>query len=161
MTAETDFEIVRNSPLATDLTDTECRELAKIVKHRLLREGENLFTECSVDNTLYVIISGMLAVVKDTGGGDSITLHMYKMGDMVGELGFIDGTEHSATLRAMGETEVFALEREAFEGMLKDYPETVYKVMRNIMRTVHTILRRMNLHYVELTNYITKQHGKY
>jgi hypothetical protein len=29
------------------------------------------------------------------------------------------------------------------------------------MRTVHRILRSMNLQYVELTNYIAKQHGRY
>jgi CRP/FNR family cyclic AMP-dependent transcriptional regulator len=34
-------------------------------------------------------------------------------------------------------------------------------VMRAIMRTVHRILRSMNLQYVELTNYIAKQHGRY
>ena len=33
--------------------------------------------------------------------------------------------------------------------------------MRAIMRTVHGILRRMNTQYVELTNYIAKQHGRY
>jgi CRP/FNR family transcriptional regulator, cyclic AMP receptor protein len=33
--------------------------------------------------------------------------------------------------------------------------------MRAIVRTVHSILLRMNLQYVELTNYITKQHGRY
>ena len=45
------------------------------------------------------------------------------------------------------------------------YPEVyallVYRVMRAIMREVHGILRRMNVQYVELTNYITKQHGRY
>jgi hypothetical protein len=33
--------------------------------------------------------------------------------------------------------------------------------MRSIMRTVHRILRGMNTQYVELTNYISKQHGRY
>jgi len=37
----------------------------------------------------------------------------------------------------------------------------MYAVMRTILRTVHSILRRMNLQYVELSNYITKQHGRY
>jgi len=33
--------------------------------------------------------------------------------------------------------------------------------MRAIVRRVHAIVLRMNLEYVELTNYITKQHGRY
>jgi len=41
------------------------------------------------------------------------------------------------------------------------HAELVYQVMRSIMRTVHRILRGMNAQYVELTNYISKQHGRY
>lgn len=161
MSGETDFEIVRGSPLAAELNDEECRVLAGQVTHRRLGDGEELLKEGTTDHTLYVIISGRLEVVKGAGGGDSVTLHVYKPGDMVGELGFIDGSEHSATLRSLGESEVFALERNALESLLDGHAATVYKVMRAIVRTVHSILRRMNLHYVELTNYITKQHGKY
>jgi CRP/FNR family transcriptional regulator, cyclic AMP receptor protein len=37
----------------------------------------------------------------------------------------------------------------------------VYRVMRAIMRSVHAIVRRMNNQYVQMTNYITKQRGRY
>jgi len=37
----------------------------------------------------------------------------------------------------------------------------VYEVMRNVVRKVHAILRRMNVQYVGMTNYMTKQHGRY
>jgi len=33
--------------------------------------------------------------------------------------------------------------------------------MRAILRTVHVILRRMNAQYIELSNYISRQHGKF
>jgi len=47
------------------------------------------------------------------------------------------------------------------ESILADKPEVVYGVMRGVVRTVHRILRDMNLQYVELNNYITKTHGRY
>jgi CRP/FNR family cyclic AMP-dependent transcriptional regulator len=34
-------------------------------------------------------------------------------------------------------------------------------VMRTIVRTVHTTLKRMNMQYIEMTNYISKSHGRY
>jgi len=79
----------------------------------------------------------------------------------MGELGFLDGVEHSASLRAMGNCELLRLERTSLEGLLDKDPDVVYKVMRAIVRTVHRILRNMNAQQVELTNYITKQHGRY
>jgi CRP-like cAMP-binding protein len=76
-------------------------------------------------------------------------------------MGFVDGTEHSASLRAVGKTAVVSLRRQDLEAVLTSKPEVVYGVMRGVVRTVHRILREMNLQYVELNNYITKTHGRY
>lgn len=76
-------------------------------------------------------------------------------------MGFIDGLGHSATLRAIGPTSVFSLARDRFEPLLESNPHLVFSVMRAIIRGVHTTLRRMNLQQVELSNYISHQHGRY
>ena len=60
--------------------------------------------EGDADQTLYIVGDGALAVERVTSGGDVITLHILRSGDLAGELGFIDGTEHSACLRAVGKT---------------------------------------------------------
>ncbi len=155
------YDILRSSPFAVELTDEQCKELAKVIETRRLKDGEVLIQEGHSDNSLHVIMSGMLAVVKESGGGESTTLHILKVGDLAGALGFIDGLEHSATLTSIGDTEVFTLRRESFEALLNTDPLIVYRVMRSIVRSVHAIVRRMNNQYVELTNYISKQHGRY
>ena len=76
-------------------------------------------------------------------------------------MGFIDGTDHSATLRALCDAEVYTLERPAFESLLDTHPALVYKVMRSIIRSVHSTLLRMNRQFVEMNNYIMKEHGRY
>jgi CRP-like cAMP-binding protein len=53
------------------------------------------------------------------------------------------------------------LDRTSFESLLDKDPDLVYKVMRAIIRTVHRILRNMNVQQVELTNYIAREHGRY
>jgi CRP-like cAMP-binding protein len=86
---------------------------------------------------------------------------MFRAGDIVGELGFVDGTTHSASLLSIGQAEVVTLERSTLESLLDTQPGVVYGVMRGIVRTTHGIVRRMNLQYVEMCNYISKQHGRY
>jgi CRP/FNR family transcriptional regulator, cyclic AMP receptor protein len=100
-------------------------------------------------------------VTRNTAGGEWVMLQLLRQGDIAGEMGFLDGKEHSATLRAMGETQIYSLQRPALEALVENHPLLVYRVMRAIVRSVHAILLRMNLEYVELTNYITKQHGRY
>ncbi len=155
------YENVRLSPLAVELTDEQSATLAELAEVINLKDGDILIREGEVGNELYVIVSGNVAVTRECGNGDVITLHVLKQRDMAGELGFLDGLEHSATLRAVGPTEIFSLRRDRFESLIDTQPRIVYLVMRAVFREIHGILRRMNIQYVELSNYISKQHGRY
>jgi len=155
------IEVFRKSPLATELTDEQCQVLLQYVTTRILHDDDILIKEGEVDNRLHGIYEGALAVSRSTGGGDWTIIHVLKSGDIAGELGFLDGQEHSATLRAVGTTKVFSLEREKFEELVPKHPDIVYRVMRSIVREIHAIVRRMNIQYVKLQNYISKQHGRY
>ncbi|MEE4377253.1 MAG: cyclic nucleotide-binding domain-containing protein [Candidatus Competibacteraceae bacterium] len=154
-------ELLKNSVLGEELSEPQCAVLAPLIQIQGLERGEFLLHEGHKDHSIHIIVKGQLEVVKQTGAGEWAILHVLREGDIAGELGFIDGLEHSAALRALGECEVLSLEREKFESVLHTDPELVYKVMRTIVRTVHSILRRMNAQYVEMTNYIFKQHGRY
>jgi CRP/FNR family cyclic AMP-dependent transcriptional regulator len=154
-------EMVRASQLAVELDDEQRTILANLVTHRSLEDAEVLIREGEVSNELHVIASGALAVTREAGKGEWVTLHVLRKHDLAGELGFLDNREHSATLRAVGPTQVFSLSRDRLEELIATQPMIVYLVMRAIVREVHHILRRMNMQYVEMTNYISKQHGRY
>ena len=164
-TTSSDFivspDAIKASPLGLELSDAQCTRLAAVVTASGLREGELLVEEGHQDDSLHVVTRGTLDVVKIAGGGHLVSLHILHAGDMIGQLGFIDGVEHSAGVRALNNCEVFTLHRNDLEAFLLEDPDLVYKVMRAIVRTVHTILRRMNIQYVEMSNYITKDHGRY
>jgi len=96
------------------LSDAECAILAAVLARRTLKNDEILIEEDQVDHCLYVIVSGALEVCRRSGG-DWVSLHVLKTGDLAGELGFIDGQPHSASLRSIGPSEVLILERSQFE----------------------------------------------
>jgi CRP-like cAMP-binding protein len=161
MDTATLYETLRRSPLTANLDDHQCRVLSGIAEVRRLAPDEVLIAEGLTDNAFHVIVDGMLAVTKDAGGGEWTTLAILRAGDLAGELGFVDGRPHSATLRAVGDTTVYSFDRERLEALLESSPWVVYRLMQTIVQAVHQILRRMNNQYVEMTNYITKQHGRY
>ena len=154
-------ESIKASPLGSELSDKQCLSLAEACTACGIKDQGYLIEEGQRDDALHVLTKGHMEVVVRTGKGDSVGLQIIREGDMLGELGFIDGVEHSASLRAMGNCELIRLERSSFEGLLEKDPDLVYKVMRAIIRTVHRILRNMNIQQVELTNYIAKQNGRY
>ncbi len=161
MVDATTLEALRSTKLATELDDGQCRILADAVTIREFAKDEVVVREGASDNHLYVILSGGLSVVHKHGRADAETLFCLDAGDFVGELGFIDGTKHYASLVALEATRVLSLERQPLEGLLEKSPWVVYRVMRSIFRATHEIQRRLSMQSVELTNYIYKQHGKY
>ena len=158
---DAEVEKIRGSRLAQDLSEDECAALSEIVSVRTLADDEILIEEGSTDDALYVILEGKLGVTKHTAGDDECTLHVLRADEFAGQMGFVDGREHTATLKALGGAEVLVLKRADLESRLESDPGMVYHVMRSVVRSGHDILRRMNNQYVELTNYISKTHGRY
>jgi CRP/FNR family transcriptional regulator, cyclic AMP receptor protein len=153
--------LIKNSPLGVELSDDQCAALGEIIRVAGMKAGDFLLQEGKVDDSLYVLASGRLEVVKSDQGGEYVTLHVLQPGDMAGELGFIDSMPHSAGLRAITDCEVFSIDKKEFDTLIEKEPDLVYKVMRAIVRTVHKILRGMNFQHAQLTDYITHQHGRF
>jgi len=154
-------EAIKESPLGADLDKNQCKTLAEVVGFICLKKDTVLLEEGHSDDTLYVVSDGSLEVFKPTGGGDAVTLQLLHKGDMAGILGFVDGVPHSAGIRSLRRCELIALDRKALEQLLKTDPKLVYQVMRSIVRSAHRILGKMNAQFVEMSNYISKQHGRY
>jgi CRP-like cAMP-binding protein len=153
--------LVLRSSLGAELDEVEAAVLSGLMSSRELADGDYLIKEGSVDNSLHVLLEGKLEVVKHTGAGDISSLAILREGDLAGELSFIDGHEHTVGLRALTHSQILSLAREDFEAVVDQNPQLVYKVMRAIARSTHRIVHRMNTEFIELNNYIFKQHGRY
>ena len=154
------LELVRNSALAVELTGDQCGLLADLMAVRELADGELLIKQGGSDKHLYAVVSGALAVARESDG-EWVNLHVLIKGDLANELGFMDGRPHYAALRAAGPTKVLSLQRDKLESLLEREPRVVYLVMRAILRVVHVLLNRLAMQSSELTNYVFKVHGKY
>jgi len=76
-------------------------------------------------------------------------------------MSFVDGMRHETGLRTLAESQVLSLRREDFERLVANDSALVYKVMRAVVRAAHQLMHRMNIQYIELSNYIFKRHGRY
>jgi CRP/FNR family transcriptional regulator, cyclic AMP receptor protein len=155
------LDAVRASPLAQDMTADESAVLAGQLTLQAAKAKEVLAREGSTDNRLYVVVAGTLGVVKQHGSSDEELLHTLHPGDFAHELGFLDGSERFATLVASSDASVLVLEREKLEALIDSHPRVLYRVMCAIVRVVHRVQTRLSMHASELTNYISKQHGRY
>ena len=154
-------QAIRESPLGLDLDDAQCEKLAGICSLLGLDKGQALIDQGKCDDTLFVVTRGTLEVVKPVNAGETLALGQLHDGDMAGIMGFVDGIKHSATIEAHTQCELIALVRSDLESLLHSDPELVYQVMRAVVRSAHSILGHMNSQFVEMSNYISHQHGRY
>ena len=154
-------KMILQSSLGTELLEEEAELLGELMTSRDLADSEFLITEGMADDSLHVLIKGKLEVVKSTGADEYASLAVLREGNLVGELSFVDGEPHTVGLRALCPSQVLCLTRRDFENIVADNPQLVYKVMRTVARSAHQIVHRMNFEFVELSNYIFKQHGRY
>ncbi|HEX4944987.1 MAG TPA: cyclic nucleotide-binding domain-containing protein, partial [Usitatibacteraceae bacterium] len=154
-------ELVRKSVLADELSDGDVEVVAALVRLHRLEDGQVISPEGEPDSHMHVIVNGALAVSRPGPGGAWENLHVMTAGDLVGELSFLDGTPRFAALRALGQTEIFSLDRADLESLVEKHPWIAYRLMRAIVRFTHVLQRRMSMQSVELMHYLYKSQAKY
>ncbi|NKN32227.1 Crp/Fnr family transcriptional regulator [Marichromatium bheemlicum] len=153
-------QALKHSTLGAELDDAECAVLAERMGEVALSDGETLVKEGEARQTLFLLGSGKMDVIRDQGGAEA-RLHRMRAGECAGTRAFVDGSTRKAALRAVGEARVLTLEPADFESMLEEHAGIVYKVMRAIFRITHANLMRMNQESAELKNYVVRAPGRY
>jgi len=161
MSEVADYKLVRNSTVGSELTEDKAKLLAARMGVRHLKDDEFLVKEGEADQTLFVLAAGKLTVTSKDADGVDQTVYTMKEGECAGTRAFVEQSPRRATLRAAGETTVYTLTPQDFESLLDTHPRVAFKVMRALFRVTHANLARMNQETQELTNYISKTHGRY
>jgi CRP-like cAMP-binding protein len=123
-----------------------------MVEERLLgkiyKDGEIIIKEGSAGREMYVIQSGKVSVSKSIGPRE-ILLATLGEGEVFGEMSLFDGQPRSATVKALGEARVLAIDHEMFLRKVRSDPSLALG-----------ILRQMGLRIRELDRIVTSTMGK-
>lgn len=127
-----------------DLLPEEVTALANFTESLSVARGETVFTEGSTDDSLYIALSGRLSVIAALPDGGCYPLGGIDAGEVFGEIAFLDGSPHSATVRADTDCELLRLRRWCFEDLQALYPGVAGKITRDLARVLAMRLRRSN-----------------
>ncbi len=150
----TDLKMLREQQFFADLTDDELGVIATITSRKDFKLGDRIFSESEDGQSIYIIKRGEVKACKIAPDGELFTLTIMKDGDIFGEMSFLDGRPRSATIIAISDLETYVIERSDFETIVDENPRIIYKIMRNIVFTIHSIVRGMNARYIEMINYM-------
>ncbi|MBL8298242.1 MAG: patatin-like phospholipase family protein [Rhodanobacteraceae bacterium] len=124
-------ELLRRSTLFRHLDEEELGALEQVLEWFVLPGGSTLFEAGEPSDALYVLRSGSLGAFRqrsDTGIEQRIGL--IAAGESVGELGLIVNQPRSATVRALRDSELLRLSRDAFDALVRRQPTAMLEAAR-------------------------------
>lgn len=126
-------EFLKDIEIFKGLNAKELKMIANVCLTKKYKEGEVIFSKGDTSEQMYILKSGRCDVKISTGGvAETYTIYPLKPGDIFGEVGFIDGSPRSATVKSNKEVEVVELPRDAFATLCMEEPHIGHIVMRNI-----------------------------
>ena len=117
-----------NIPLFGDLDARSLHTLISRVRVVLLDAGEVLFRQGDAANSLYVIVAG--AVVPIAEGDRRRRLAVLERGEFFGEIGVMAKQPRNATIEAIVETKLLAIDRRVLWELIAKQPAVAKSILR-------------------------------
>ena len=121
------------------------------------KAGQILFSEGDEADTLHLVRSGSLAVLRSVGGRE-IVMSYVAAGNYVGEMGLMGSTRRSATVRATVATETISLDADTFAELLRRNPALRTELEETVRQRVASNTRLQGQDNAgELISFLLKQ----
>lgn len=150
------IEELRNFPLLKNLTEEDLKALDEYVKEESFNEGDNIIKEGDVGDTMYLLIDGIVDVIKTTIYDDEFicaTLNS-NMHCLFGEMAIIDEDKRSATIKAKTACKTLTLDKDSFNDYCHKHPlagiELLKLINANVVRNLRIENENLKLVYQAL-----------
>jgi CRP/FNR family transcriptional regulator, dissimilatory nitrate respiration regulator len=118
-------EQLARSPLFRRLAAEDRAALAAVSTLRVFDRGEELFAEGDPSDALFVVVEGLIKVVKMTPSGKELILEIFGAGDPVGAVAMFAGQAFPAGARAIEPSRCIVTPRREFFRLLESQPSLV------------------------------------
>ena len=130
--------------LLKGLTSKTLKKISDYAKFRRFRRGEQIFTEDSAGECLYVLVSGRVKIYS-TVGTRTKTFALLDAGDFFGEMSLLGQMKRSASARAIRDSELRILERKDFHRFLKMDTEMTLTMLETLCHRLRQADRQIEM----------------
>jgi len=107
-----------------------------------VKSGEVLFRQGDSRQTVYIVVSGRLRVLRQDELGETHVLGDMRRGETVGEMALITGEPRTATIVAVRDSVLVSLSRSGYEQVISSYPLVSMRVAQFIIERIRPTLSK-------------------
>ncbi len=116
-------------PIFGDLTEAERESILQTSLHKLYNKGDFIFMPGDHFSNLFVVVEGLVKIVKYSTTGKEQILSLLHPGDFIGELYLFSNKETNNAAYAVVDTTVCIIEGEAIKKYILNNPEVALKFL--------------------------------
>lgn len=133
--------------LFKNLSSCEMEQVKGAAIERQFLKGAAVIIEGQESDGLYIVISGLIKVIKIHGDGQEKTLDLIGEGDVLGEMTIVGSNVRSATALVVKPAKVIVFPGKSFQKLMADIPQLAI----NIIEILSNRLRKANAHIEALS----------
>ncbi len=113
-----------------DLSVNELAAVASVTEEAAFDEMEIVFREGETGDTLFLVLEGEVAVIKDCNVDREIELDTIGPGDYFGDMALFGDDRRSATIRVKKDARFLTLNKQELQEIVREYPQIALHVCR-------------------------------
>lgn len=136
-----DSQTLRDAEMFKNLSDDVLDALARRCRVVELPAGETLFQQNSPPDTMYLLVTGQVHIVREHPDGEQVILATEGPYYLIGELSALVDQPRTGAVVAVSDSTLVALDKQAFDEVCAQTPELAVRVMAYLGQRLY----RMNL----------------
>lgn len=131
---------LKNIEIFADLSVNELAAVASVTEEANFEEGSLVFREGDRGDTLFLIVEGEVAVIKDCNTEKTIELDSIGPGEYFGDMALFGDDRRSATIRVKKASRFLTLHKQELQEIVREYPQ----IALHVCRVLSMIIRRLH-----------------
>lgn len=150
---------LKTAPIFEGMNSEQLKLISGITTEEDLNPKEELFRQGDPGDKMYIIISGEIEILEQSGGKEQRIVVLGKS-DPVGEFAVLDDEARSAGARALNNAKVLSVEKEELKELIREFPELAFEFFKVLIAKNRETNRQLHKLRKEKQDLETSLHSK-
>lgn len=117
----------------------DLKRVSKLCRAHSFKAGEIITRQGDYDGRLFVVTAGEVEIIKGLDTDNELLIARFGQDQYFGEMALVDDYHRSASVRAVNDVELLALEQWDFREAIKKYPSIAVEMLQTLARRLRAL----------------------